>query len=207
MIGIVAHTSRAQQARDLQESVKAGFVSIDNGAKGCDGNHRYVQERLARADSAWSVILEDDAVPVDGFTDQLREALKVAPSPVVSLYLGRMRPTWAQNGVVEAIANATDADWLMSDFMLHAVGYAIRTDLLPSLLEFFSTMPADQKISAWAQHHRHPVAYCWPSLLDHHDGPTTVAHPDGHPRTPGRVAWKAAPHRQWSSRTAPLRIP
>lgn len=209
-IGIVAHAVRAPAAKALARQVKADFVSIDsNGLLGCDGNHHTVQRHLWCLPSTWSVILEDDAVPVAGFRQQLDEALLLAPTPIVSLYLGRLRPPWAQAGVQAAITDAqqAQADWIIGTHLLHAVGYAIKTELLDSLLHYPPTpLPVDQHITRWARSYGHSISYAYPSLVDHSDVPTIVEHPDGQPRTPGRVAWQAAAHPTWSTRSVSMRV-
>jgi len=193
----------------LARTVKADLVSIDNGVMGCDDNHDLVQHHLAALPSTWSVILEDDADPVEGFRTQLRDALTMAPAPIVSLYLGRLRPPWAQHGAAAATeaADTEHADWIISTHLLHAVGYAIKTELLPSLLDYITPLPIDQHITRWAQSRGHTIAYTWPSLVDHADHPTVITqHPDGQPRTPGRIAWKTAPHPSWSTRSVTLKV-
>lgn len=209
-IGVVAHALRAKQAQALTRKVGADFISIDtNGLMGCDGNHEAVQRHLAALPSAFSVVLEDDAVPIDGFRDQLNEALLMAPTPIVSLYLGRLRPPWAQDGIQAAIGQAQDeaADWIIGTHLLHAVGYAIKTELLPSLLNYPPTpLPVDQHISRFAQTYGHLISYAFPSLVDHADLPTIVEHPDGQPRTPGRVAWQTGAHPNWSTRSVTMKV-
>lgn len=206
-IGVVAHVTRVKQAKRLAQRVHADFISIDNGLLGCDDSHKHVLNHLSNLPSTFSVVLEDDAVPIDNFTAQLAHCLPMSPSPITSLYLGQLRPPQFQNAIRAATrrADAENADWIISTHLLHAVGYAIRTDLIPSLLAFTSPLPIDQHISAWAQQYGHTTAYAWPSLVDHADGPTVIpTHPDGKPRTPGRVAWKTGPHPNWTTRTVPL---
>lgn len=208
-IGVVAHSTRAATAKNLARSIGAQFISIDTGILGCDANHAVVQRHLAGMGGDWSVAIEDDAVPVDGFREQLAAALAAAPTPVVGLYLGRQRPPQYQRRVGLAIdrADLEGAHWIIGSRMLHAVGYAIRTELLPSLLAFDSDLPADEHIGAWARtlaDAKAPIGHCWPSLVDHSDVPTVTAHPDGQPRTPGRVAWRVGTRTAWSSRSVAL---
>lgn len=206
-IGIVAHTSRAQQAKILANTVNAAFISIDNGVMGCDENHYAVQHHLAGLHTTWSVVLEDDATPVEGFTDQLHHALIMAPTPIVSLYLGRKRPPHWQKRIGSAVleARGLDANWIISTHLLHAVGYAIRTELLDSLLRYESTHPVDEHITAWAQSYGHTIAYSTPSLVDHRDEPTIVHHRDGAPRRPGRKAWTVGTRTHWNTTAVMLR--
>lgn len=176
---------------------------------GCEENHFTVLGHLQALPATWSVVLEDDAVPIAGFRAQLREALIMAPTPLVSLYLGKQRPPWAQDAAAQAIAECEEqqADWILSRHLLHAVGYAIKTDLIPSLLRFPPTpLPIDQHISRWAQTYGHLSAYPFPSLVDHADTGTIAQHPDGQPRPPGRVAWKTAAHPEWSSQSVTMKV-
>jgi hypothetical protein len=207
-LGVVAHTSRATQARELARCVRADYLSVDDGSLNCDDNHEHVQHHLAGLPATWAIIVEDDALPVPGFREQAEAALPMAPSPIVSFYLGRMRPPWAQAGIQSAIeaADTENADWIVGTHLLHGVAYAIRTELLPSVMHYPTPLPVDQHISRWAQAHGHLISYTWPSLVDHADGPTVVQHPDGQPREPGRVAWKTSPHDSWSTRSVTLRI-
>lgn len=213
-IGVVAHRTRAATADKLSRRVHADFVSVDTGMLGCEGNHLVVQRHLAGLGAAaWSVVLEDDAVvPADGFRDQLAAALAAAPAGaagVVSLYLGRLRPPQYQVAIAASIraATAAGAHWLLGTRLLHAVAYAIRTDLLPSLVDFRTraTVPIDQRITGWARATGAAVAYTWPSLVDHADIPTVIArHPDGQPRPPGRVAWQVGRRDRWTPSSVPL---
>lgn len=200
-IGIVAHTARAAQAKALQREVRAEFVSFDSGLIGCEANHWMVREHLAALPSTYSVILEDDAAPIAGFREQLHAALAVTPAPIVSLYLGRQRPVSWMPRVEAALAEANriGAHWVTGPRLLHAVGYAIRTDLLDSLQHHTSTQSADRHVTSWAHRHRHRVAYTVGSLVDHRDGPTLVAHPDGQDRLPGRTAWQVGGHDTWNA--------
>jgi len=201
-IGVVAHTSRHQQAHTLSDTVNADYLSVDDGTLGCEANHHDVQASLADLPTTWSVVLEDDAEPMPGFIEQLHQALPMSPSPIVSFYLGRRRPPQWQNRILTAIGEAanTDSPWIVSTHLLHAVAYAIRTSLLPSLLAHESTHPIDEHIGDWARRHGNTVAYTVPSLVDHADLPTIVKHRDGQPRRPGRRAWTVGSRESWSSR-------
>ena len=200
-VGIVAHHSRSEQAKQLTKTVGADFISIDNGTLGCDENHHLVQYHLSHLRSDWSVVLEDDAEPVPNFRHQATQALLAAPAPIVSFYLGRRKPSHYQPRIAKALTTAgeTEACWIIATHMLHAVGYAIKTPLLPSLLEHHSDQPSDQHIASWARLHGHTIAYTVPSLVNHSDGPTLFDHPDGQPRRPGRRAWIVGERDEWSS--------
>lgn len=207
-LGIVAHTARFANAEVLSRTTDADFVSYDTGVRGCEGNHRDALERLHRnaRGADFLVVLEDDALPVPGFRDQLAAALITTPAPIVSLYLGRSRPPQWQPRIADAVekADANDASWITSGHLLHAVGYAVRTELAPSLLGHVTDLPVDEGISAWARTQRHQVAYTHGSLVEHADGPTLISHRDRQPRPPGRVAWRVGGRDTWTSRSVEL---
>lgn len=210
---IVAHINRTAMAEQLAADSAAQHVFYDDGTLGCNVNHRQAwQHHADTAADDWALVLEDDAQPVDGFRDQLDHALEVAPAPIVSLYLGTGRPLggW-QPKIKQTIlaAGAANACWITSTHLLHAVGVAIRTTLLPSMLEWLPQipLPIDEAITVWAQGHGHVIGYTWPSLVNHADGQTLVAHPDGKPRDRVRVAWRTGTRRQWTGRQVTMKAP
>jgi hypothetical protein len=211
-IGIVAHINRTAMAEHLADTVD-GRIFYDDGTLGCDRNHRQVwQHHAGNPTGEWAISLEDDAVPVPGFLDQLDHALEVAPAPIVSLYLGSSRPLggWQQQ-IKQAILDIrrTNACWITSTHLLHAVGVAIRTPLLPSLLEWLPriSLPIDEAITIWATTYGHCVAYTWPSLIDHADEPSLVDHPDGKPRQNPRIAWHTGTRQAWNAKHVAMKSP
>ena len=207
-IGIVAHLDRLERAERLADLVDARHLSYDDGTKGCTGNHLFVWDALAKSGLAmkdWGVVLEDDAEPIPGFSDQLQAALAAAPAPIVSLYLGTGYPVHWQGRVKRAV-DAADS-WIVSDSsLIHAVGVAIKADLIADMLDSATSdgkplRPIDEKISAWARASHHFVAYTQPSLVDHADDGSIIGiHPDGMPRTKPRKAWKVGGRENWRSR-------
>ena len=202
-IGVVAHTARAEQAHLLMESVGAAYMSVDNGALGCERNHHKTWKWLAEHnDRDWVVVLEDDAIPVEGFAGQLDTALENAPTPIVSLYLGRKRPPHWQNAIEKATTKATEtgACWITAPQLLHAVGVAVRTELITDMLDATakSVRPWDYRIGEYARHIDEQVSYTWPSLLEHADGETVTKHEDRQNRIPGRKAWWTGTREVWT---------
>ena len=112
MIGIVAHTARAEHAHTLMDQVGAAYTSVDNGTLGCNGNHKQVWTWLNNHTDEWAIVLEDDSLPTPDFLHQATQALAVAPSPIVSFYLGKHHiPTLdIEHHKQQAITKAQAAD-------------------------------------------------------------------------------------------------
>ena len=206
-VGIVAHMQRFLTAEELASRTCATYVAYDDGTLGCEGNHRRVWAwHDANTLSPWSVVLEDDAVPATSrfrFDTTLAAALNAAPAPIVSLYLGRERPPNWQRRIERAVHQAVDTDccWITTTRLLHAVGVAVRTELIGDMLDHLdgSVRPIDQAIGDWAHDRGHTVAYTVPSLVNHRDLPTLVTHADHTPRTAPRTAWTAGDRARWTA--------
>ena len=212
MIGIVAHTKRATQTHILMDQVQAAYTNIDDGTLGCDDNHRHVwQWLLQNTTDEWCIVLEDDALPVEGFINQAHQALTVAPSPVISFYLGRHHIPeleWEQRKQ-QAIARADQADahFITSNHLLHAVAIAVRTDHIAPMLRHLNSvpiLPIDEAITHWIQNTGQDISYTWPSLADHADQPTLFRHRDKLPRPPGRIAYRTGTHTTWTDRAVTM---
>lgn len=211
-IAIVAHPIRLGMARELADRVIAEAITVDNAGRGPGINHLRAWGWLNDSDSGdWAVVLEDDAVPVGDFRNQLNAALAIAPADIVSLYLGRGRPPQYQRWIAQAISPLdTDPHWLIAAHMFHAVGYAVRRHLIEDLLQgvapLVGKLPIDEAVSKWAQEANHLVAYTRPSLVNHRDTVSLALHQDGQPRTELRVAWICGERRSWSRHSAPLPV-
>jgi GR25 family glycosyltransferase involved in LPS biosynthesis len=205
-IGIVAHTARSAQAQHLADLTGAAFISFDDGTLGCAANHTQAWQQLVTAGTEWVAVLEDDAIPVNNFRAQLEQALAVAPSPIVSLYLGTSRPKHWQHFVTAAVhhANQADVSWLTATHLLHCVGVAVRTEHAPLMAAWCSHL--DQPLDDHPVG-QHLIAYTWPSLVDHADETTVVLHPDGQTRDRPRVAHRVGTRGTWTDRTVQIPTP
>ena len=187
------------------DRVGAAYMSLDNGTLGCLGNHRKVWRHLSKrfgTHADYLVVLEDDALPVDGFKDQLEQVLAASPASIVSLYLGRLRPPHLQYMIEPATrrADERDANFIVSRQLLHAVGLAMRPQIVSDMLaNTDQELPIDEAIGKWANKHRYRIAYTWPSIVEHADGETLLKHRDNIPREPGRVAWRAGTRDVWEN--------
>lgn len=199
---VVAHQTRLTEAAQLAHTLGA-VITLDDGSIGADRNHLRAWADTSTLDSDWAVVVEDDAEPVPGFLEQAEQALAVAPEPVVSLYLGQSRPPRWQERIAPAIRHAdrTGSCWITAVHTIHAVALAIHADLREDWLDFAhaNPLPIDERMSAWCVAREHRVAYSWPSLTDHADGPTLIEHRDARPRDAPRKAWRTGTREYWTS--------
>lgn len=201
-IAIVAHEERAAMAEALMEQTGASFISWDDGTKGAEQNHKAAWAWHHQHTDGWALVLEDDALPVEGFLRQASAALSEAPTQVVSFYLGQSRPPQWQPKIQDAIAKAdvNDAHWIIATHLIHAVAVAVKSELIPSMLNWVNQtpLPIDEAISHWARAHHKAISYTHPSLVDHADGHTLIKHRDKLPREAGRIAWRTGSHKHWT---------
>lgn len=198
---VVGHHARLVEATSLAHSI-GGVITLDDGSIGADGNHLRAWDATSTLESDWAAVLEDDAQPVAGFVEQVEQALAVAPEPVVSFYLGQSRPPRWQTRIAPAIraADRSGACWITAVHAIHAVGIAMHADLREDWLDFAHSnpLPTDERITAWCLARDHKIAYTWPSLVDHADGPTLIEHRDARPRDVPRVAWRTGTREHWT---------
>ncbi|EMM6854008.1 TPA: hypothetical protein ACX3LN_002717 [Enterobacter hormaechei] len=187
---VVGHHSRHKQALRLAESLGA-FLLIDNSDRGANWNHHRALQWAAEQSSR-VVVLEDDALPVRGFKDQVAVWLARFPCHMLSFYLGTGRPPQYQMQVAERliVADKTRADYITLSRLIHGVCYSVPPEHVQRVLSRWdNSKPADYAVGdAWSG----SVIYPCYSLVDHADLPTVERHPDNEPRTERRRAWRLA---------------
>lgn len=185
---VVGHHSRRHQAEQLAWSLNAHLL-IDESQYGANWNHWRAIEWASQQDCR-VVILEDDAVLVNGFTEKVTAWLSRFPDELISFYLGTGRPPQYQLEIATKLIDADrrQADYITINRLVHGVCYSVPLHKL------------QQVISRW--NHRSPADYavgdacggsviypCY-SLVDHLDSNTVERHPDNTPRTERRRAWR-----------------
>lgn len=201
LIAVVSDVRRGDMGERLVNQVGADYLSIDQFGEGCTWNHSRAWRMLAGLSEPdqWALVLEDDAEPVPGFREQLQLALAAAPAPIVSLYLGMGYIEDRSIGINLTRADMLGAHWVVTrGRILHAVALAVRSDLLPALVDNLprSNTPIDRSLSMWARREGHQVAYSWPSLVEHNDGPSLVTRY----RRAARRAWRTGVRDAWSDK-------
>lgn len=197
---IVSHYERADWVRKLLSVFPDAFVVTDFLNRGALWAHTEAI-RIAAALSERCIIMEDDAIPVEGFVELAQAWLRDKPYQMLSFYLGTSRPeAWQEwlNDVVPKVHEDRSglAAWLVMPTLIHGVCYTFPADqaqrISDGLKRLNGSIPeADTAIGkAWGSRVLYPVE----SLVEHRDQGSVERHPDGQPRTEPRVArFLAAP--------------
>lgn len=193
---VVADMRRLEPASRLATSL-SGALFVDNGSLSVWENHARAWRYAAAQGKDWTVVLQDDALPIDNFDTHFKNAVEHLPTTgVVGLYVGISRPPQWQARIDAAItaSDATDAAWIKARVLLWGVGVAIPSDRVLDMLDTAGGLPIpyDQAIGWWARHEPEPMPIYYPShsLIDHADWPTLIRHQDGQPRVEPRRAWR-----------------
>lgn len=194
--GVVGHIDRVEPAAALAVGLDAALF-VDNGALSVWENHARAWRSVASRESDWTVILQDDALPIEDFDAHFKNAVEHLPTKgVIGLYVGISRPPQWQARIDAAItaSDACDAAWIKARVLLWGVGVAIPSDRVLDMLDVAGRLPIpyDQAIGWWARHEPEPMPIYYPShsLIDHADWPTLIRHHDGQARVEPRVAWR-----------------
>ncbi|OXU34689.1 hypothetical protein [Enterobacter hormaechei] len=191
LIAIVAHHSRRAMANDLASELEADSIFMDEHSAGANANHlRALSWAAEQSDRV--IIIEEDALPVDGFRDKAQDWLTRFPDNLCSFYLGTGRPPQYQMQIAERliVADKTRADYITLSRLIHGVCYSVPPKHVQRVLSRWdNSKPADYAVGdAWGG----SVIYPCYSLVDHADGEPVERHPDSAPRTERRRAWRLA---------------
>ena len=187
---VIGHHSRYRQALCLAKSLCAVLL-IDGGEHGANWNHRRALE-WAACQTCRVVVLEDDALPVHGFTEKVTDWLARFPDDLLSFYLGTGRPPQYQKEIAGMLVDADRScgDYIVMSKLVHGVCYSPPKSKVKSILgKWNKTLAADYAVGDACGGR---VIYPCYSLVDHADLPTVERHPDNEPRTERRRAWRLA---------------
>ncbi|MFT2931959.1 hypothetical protein [Enterobacter sp. HA-027-I-ECC] len=191
LIAIVAHHSRRTMAEELASKLEADIVFMDEHSVGANSNHLRAL-RWAAEQSDRVIIIEEDALPVDGFRYKAQDWLARFPDDMLSFYLGTGRPPQYQKEIAGMLVESdrVNADYLVLSKLIHGVCYSPPQGRLARMLKAWNkTLAADYAVG---EAFGGRVIYPCYSLVDHADLPTVERHPDNEPRTERRRAWRLA---------------
>ncbi len=193
-IVVVGCYQRRAQAEALALRMR-GHLVMDEIGQGALWGHRKALA-WAALQAARTVIMEDDALPVDGFRDRAAEWLDRFPDDLWSGYLGTGRPPQFQTVIRSEIAaaDARGCDHIRLRQLIHGVCYSLPQHHVAAVYSGINArQAADFAIgNAWRAVAGRDVVYPVASLVEHGDGPSIERHPDGEPRTEKRRAWRLA---------------
>ncbi|MCM7668153.1 hypothetical protein M8S60_00550 [Enterobacter asburiae] len=187
---VVGHHYRYASAELLAGELGAHLL-IDEGNHGANWNHRRAIEWAAEQPCR-VVVLEDDALPVEGFTEKVTDWLTRFPDDMLSFYLGTGRPPQYQKEIAGMLVESdrVNSDYLILSKLIHGVCYSPPQGRLARMLSTWNkTLAADYAVG---EAFGGRVIYPCYSLVDHADLPTVERHPDNEPRTERRRAWRLA---------------
>ncbi|HBL6082031.1 TPA: hypothetical protein LR663_003662 [Enterobacter hormaechei] len=191
LIAIVAHHSRRAMANDLASELEADSIFMDEHSAGANANHlRALSWAAEQSDRV--IIIEEDALPVDGFRYKAQDWLARFPDDMLSFYLGTGRPPQYQKEIAGMLVESdrVNADYLVLSKLIHGVCYSPPQGRLARMLKAWNkTLAADYAVG---EAFGGRVIYPCYSLVDHADLPTVERHPDNEPRTERRRAWRLA---------------
>lgn len=185
---IVAHHTRLEAMVNLMRMLNADAL-IDYEDGGANANHRRAIEWASLQDCR-VVILEDDAVLVDGFINKVSAWLSRFPDHLMSFYLGTGRPPQYQQEVATKLIDSDQrqTDYITMSRLIHGVCYSIPQQRISDVLaRWDSVKPADYAVG---DAYGGDVIYPCYSLVDHADSDTVEQHPDNEQRTQRRRAWR-----------------
>lgn len=193
-IAVISHPARKELAiklyAELTMLIGVNDIRIfsDLGGDGCQATHRRALKWAASRPKLPTIIMEDDAEPVRGFSIKCASLLKQFPGRVISFYLGTSRPPQYQPGIQAAIIAGNE--YMTLPTLIHGVCYHVPAHKAAKICNNLDPdLPSDYSIGAALGE---DVIYPTASLVDHADVPTIETHPDGQPRNEPRKAWKLA---------------
>ena len=184
---IVGHHERIGWIAQLQAALPGASAVVDYAGHGALWGHMRALE-IAKATGERCVIVEDDAIPVEGFTEMVGQWCERFPDDLISFYLGTGRPREWQAAVDRQLETAYD--YITLPKLIHGVCYSLPPGGAEFVLKRIAAMGrtfegADYVIGrAWGRQVVYPVE----SLVEHRDGPSVEKHPDCEPRSDRRVA-------------------
>lgn len=187
-IFIVGHHSRIEHVNALGiSSLYADHIILDDFQSGAATLHQRALRHISELKhDGFSIVIEDDALPVDNFRELAGSWLKRFPTDLISFYLGTGRPPQWQSIVDKKIRYSKQHGYIVLSQLIHAVCYGMPNYMAYTILNNFdANKPADYAIGDCVSKVIYPIY----SLVDHNDSlPSVERHADGIKRTERRRA-------------------
>lgn len=181
---IVGHRKRIHHVNALLSALPNSCAVVDYDSRGAHWGHREAL-LIARMYEGRSIIMEDDAIPVQGFMDKAAEWIERWPNELISFYLGTGRPPEWQAWLDSAVKRGGDQKHIVLPTLIHGVCYTIPPRHIHRVITRLRPGPADFAVGeAWGA----PVLYPIESLVEHRDETPVEVHLDGQPRIEVRKA-------------------
>src|SRR5690554_8076710 len=150
---------------------------MDEGGTGSLRNHDLAWKMAYSPDADWIVVLEDDAILLDGFENHVQEALQHVPRDgAVSFYTGTGQPFRYPVSAAVKKALRRGASWLRANSLYWGPAVALPVHHVQPMLRFVKDIdrPYDQRLGLYLLANRYPCFYTMPSLVDHQDGESLI---------------------------------
>jgi hypothetical protein len=167
---VMAHPKREARAVALAEQLGAGIV-WDRGRGLWDTARRAWLEQ----DGEWHTVIQDDAIPSEGFAENIDRILVHAYPHPVSWYYGTLRPKADFTEPTAAQADREGASWIEAPGPWWAVAVSVHSSLVEEMVDQCDKSRLKADDARYTAHFRRlglTCLYTWPSLIDHADLPS-----------------------------------
>merc|ERR1719440_649628 len=144
-------------------------LELTPGERGCAASHVRLWKKVAKMNGP-AILVEDDAIPVDGFAAKLVQGLKDVPKDADLLYLGYSKPDKAP-----WIRGIPGTDIAEAEYVWTTVGYMIWPSGARKLLQ---RLPVDSPVDnymSWASHENVTKVYAFKTPLIKQELPWNLA--------------------------------
>jgi hypothetical protein len=183
-VQIMAHPARVSLAEDLAErlGLDGGGITWDQINDPWHTGGRAWRSLAARG-TDWSMVIQDDVLPCRDLIPALTAALEHVPGQViVSPFVGRNQPRGYVRQIAEAVelARVRNASWIMTGALMWGVAICVPTATVAPMVTWCEQMNQwrsyDKRVGQYYKRQHYRTWYTWPSLVDHRDVPSLLAH-------------------------------
>jgi hypothetical protein len=151
---------------------------------------------VAARQADWSMVIQDDTLVCCDLIAAMEAALTHVPEQViVSPFVGMNQPRGYEQQIAAAVeqANEQGASWIMTGALMWGVAICVPTATIPEMVAWGDRMNRwrsyDKRVGQFYKRRHYRTWYTWPSLVDHRDVPSLLAHVNEF-HIPERVAHK-----------------